>query len=331
MTNDSVTNDRVANDRVTNDSRTPPVAVPRSSSVPVAVSALGAAATLATWAVQPYLPGGRDYITSLGIVPGWAPCAAGLLGLGATLAISRGVGRRRPVVAVGWLASVLLLWAAVGVVFDGFRAFFWATGIPAGDFAQVDWPGFLTRAAAFVATVALARTVLAYQRVTGTGCDRCGRTPDAEAWQAAWPAYAACVLACVYPAVKFSWWLGGEFGRPADFNETGAPVMSALLLAGSVLLALALVRPWGRRLPRRVPLLAGWSLASLHILQGLIPVFAGVNRLFGGPELPFGSEDDNFLVITTVYGSWSLFGLSLAAAALSYGHRTRKECAQCGH
>ncbi|MFI9296729.1 hypothetical protein [Streptomyces gardneri] len=313
---------------MTNESMTASLAVSRP--VPVVVSVMGTAATLAAWAVQPYLPGGRDYITALGIVPDWMPCAAGFLGLGAALAISRGVGRR-PVVVAGWIASVLLLWAAVGVVFDGFRAFFWATGIPAGDFAQVDWPGFLTRAAAFVASVALARTVLAYQRVTGAGCDGCGRRAGAEAWQAAWPAYAACALACVYPAVKFYWWLGGGFGRSTDFNETGAPVMSALLLAGSVLLSLAVVRPWGRRLPRWMLLLAGWSLACVHILQGLIPVFAGVNRLLGGPELPFGSKDDNFLVITAVYGSWSLFGLSLAAAVLSYGHRTRKECAQCGH
>ncbi|WP_405861172.1 hypothetical protein OG361_38385 [Streptomyces sp. NBC_00090] len=313
---------------MTNESTTTPAAV--SGPVPVAVSALSAAATLAACAVQPYLPGGRDYISSLGIVPDWAPWAAGVLGLAAALAISRGVGRR-PVVAVGWIASVLLLWAAVGVVFDGFRAFFWATGIPAGDFAQVDWPGFLTRAVAFVAAVALARTVLAYQRLTGAGCDRCGRRADAVAWQAAWPGYAACALACVYPAVKSYWWLGGGFGRSADFKETGAPVMSLLLLAGSVLLALALVRPWGRGLPRWMPLLAGWSLASVHILQGLIPVFAGVNRMLGGPELPFGSEDDNFLVIMAVYGSWSLFGLSLAGAVLSYGHRTRTECAQCGY
>ncbi|MET9676071.1 hypothetical protein ABZY68_23705 [Streptomyces sp. NPDC006482] len=298
--------------------------------VPVVVSAVGAAATLVACTVQPYLPGGRDYLSSLGIVPDWAPWAAGALGLGVALAIARGVARR-PVVTVGWIASVLLLWAAVGVVFDAFRAFFWLTGIPAGDFAQVDWPGFLTRAVAFVAAVALARAVLAYRRVTGAGCDRCGRTAGAVAWQAVWPGYAACVPACVYPAVKLYWWLGGEFGRSADFKETGAPVMSVLLLAGSVLLALALVRPWGRRLPRWMPLLAGWTLASAHILQGLIPVFAGVNRMLGGPELPFGSEGDDFLVIMAVYGSWSLFGLSLAGAVLSYGRRTRAECTQCGY
>lgn len=314
---------------MTNERTTTPEAVSRS--LPVVVSVIGTAATLAACAVQPYLSGGRDYISSLGIVPDRLPLAAGALGLGAALAIARGLGRRPVVVVVGWIASVLLLWTAVGVVFDGFRAFFWATGIPAGDFAQVDWPGFLTRAVAFAATVALARTVLAYQRVTGAGCDRCGRTADAEAWQAAWPGYAACAPACVYPAVKLYWWLGGGFGRSADFHEAGAPVMSVLLLAGSVLVALALVRPWGRRLPRWMPLLAGGSLASVHLLQGLIPVFAGVNRLFGGPELPFGSEDDNnFLVITAVYGSWSLFGLSLAGAVLAYGRRTRTECAQCG-
>lgn len=54
----------------------------------------------------------------------------------------------------------LCLWASAGLVLDGFRFFFWSTGIPAGDFGLIDGRGALTRAAAGLALVATTVTLV---------------------------------------------------------------------------------------------------------------------------------------------------------------------------
>lgn len=303
-------------------------------------------ATLAAAAAQPYLPGAQDYISGKGITPAWAPWVGAVLGLAVSLAgrldrLPRRGGGRRTAVATGWTATVLLLWAAVGLVFDLFRGFFWATGIPAGDFATVDWPGFLTRLTAFAATVLLGREVRNFQRATRGGCTACGHLPGRGARRAGRYGYPAAGLAVLYPVVKYYWWAGGSIGRPEPYAE-GFPVMETMLLVGGVVLALALVRPWGRVYPfwvpalagrqvdRRICVVAGWALSALLTLQGLIPLFAAFNHLLGGPPLPFDSASANSWLILAVYGSWGLFGLALAGATQAYQQQTRPECAQCG-
>ncbi|MFE7338101.1 hypothetical protein [Streptomyces griseus] len=310
---------------------------------PVLVTLLAA---LAAAAAEPHLPGAADYIRSLGIVPSWALWAGAAVGVVAVLAsAARSTAHgaaRTAVLVLGWTGTVLLLWSAVGIVFDGFRAFFRVTGIPAGDFAIVDWPGFLSRAVAFAATVLLARSTLAFQRRTGTGCDRCGLLPGEREKSSPWLGYAAFALAFVYPAVKYYWWAGGGIGRPDDYPE-GFPVMETMLLVGGGVLSLALVSSWGLIYPSWVPFLArrtvprmllvacGWGLSAALLLQGLIPVFAAINHLLGGPELPFDAGSANSWVILAVYGGWSLFGAALLGATRDYQRRTRAVCAQCGH
>ncbi|WP_328954388.1 hypothetical protein [Kitasatospora purpeofusca] len=324
-------------------------AVPRTRPSRFRPVAGAGAATVTALVVQPYLPGAQDYISGKGIVPAWAPWAGAVLGL-AVAVTGAGVGERLPAVRggsrraalwVGWTACVLLLWTAVGLVFDVFRAFFWATGIPAGEFAAVDWPGFLTRVPAFAATVLLGRELLNFRRVTSGGCEACGHTSHGSTRPTAWLGYAAAGLATVYPSVKYYWWAGGSFGRPETYLE-GFPVMETVLLVGGVVLALALVRPWGRVYPfwipflagrqveRRICVVAGWGLAALLSLQGLIPLFAALNHVLGGPPMPFTSGSANSWVITVVYGGWALFGLALAGATHAYQQRTRPDCALCG-
>ncbi|MFD0147973.1 hypothetical protein ACWGQ4_03650 [Streptomyces sp. NPDC055721] len=305
------------------------------------------AVTVVALVVQPYLPGAQDYISGKGIVPPWAPwtgaalcLVVAVIGIRDRLPTVRG-GSRRVVLWAGWTACTLLSWAAVGLVFDVFRAFFWVTGIPAGDFATVDWPGFLTRVSAFASTVLLGRELLNFRRATGEGCEACGHTPHGSTRPTAWLGYTAAGSATVYPAVKYYWWAGGSFGRPGEYLE-GFPVLETALLVGGVVLALALVRPWGRVYPswvpflagrqveRRICVVAGWGLAALLSLQGLIPLFAALNHLLGGPPLPFTSGSANSWVITVVYGGWALFGLALAGATLAYQQQTRPECALCG-
>jgi hypothetical protein len=103
---------------------------------------------------------------------------------------------------------------------------------------------------------------------------------------------------------------------------------------------LALVRPWGRvypswvpflagrRVDRRICVAAGWALSSCLTLQGLIPLFAALDHLLGGPALPFDAGSANSWAILVVYGGWALFGLTLAGATQQ---QTRPECVLCGN
>ncbi|MET9662101.1 hypothetical protein [Streptomyces sp. NPDC006510] len=321
----------------------PQAAAPRRARLwPVLATLAG---VLVTKAAEPHLPGAADYISSLGIVPSWAAWAGAVTGVAAVLAAASERAVRGParsaLLFTGWVACVLLLWSAVGIIFDAFRSFFWVTGIPAGDFATVDWPGFLTRAVAFAATLLLARATLAFQRRTGDGCDLCGLRPGERDRPAAWLGYTAFALAFVYPAVKYYWWAGGGIGRPDNYTE-GFPVMETMLLVGGGVLSLALVSSWGlvypfwvpflarRRVPRMLLVSCGWGLSAALLLQGLIPVFASVNHLFGGPDLPFDSGSANSWVILAVYGGWALFGLALLGATRTYQRRTRAVCRLCG-
>src|SRR5215217_6075192 len=76
------------------------------------------------------------------------------------------------------------------------------------------------------------------------------------------PAYGACLLAAAYAVVSFYWAFGGMVGigtlggRLEELGRQGDPavlwlagVAGVLKVAGAVL-ALALVRPWGRVVPR---------------------------------------------------------------------------------
>ncbi|GAB2502677.1 hypothetical protein GCM10027063_47490 [Promicromonospora xylanilytica] len=80
--------------------------------------------------------------------PPWVTFVAVGLLIAASLAPR---GRARTV--LGWAAAIFFLGGSGGVVLDAFRAFFWATGIPAGDFASVDWPGAAARAVSLLAAL----------------------------------------------------------------------------------------------------------------------------------------------------------------------------------
>ena len=97
---------------------------------------------------------------------------------------------------------------------------------------------------------------------------------------AAWAAYAACVWGLIFAAISFYWGSGGRHGldtiggsieRMALAGDTSifiAVWATGLLKVAGAVLALALVRPWGRRLPRRPVTLLGWFAAILLTLYG---------------------------------------------------------------
>jgi prepilin signal peptidase PulO-like enzyme (type II secretory pathway) len=93
--------------------------------------------------------------------------------------------------------------------------------------------------------------------------------------RAAWPAYTAAVWAFVFAAVSVYWAAGGTAGARTIGPAIARPVLArepgwVALLWGTAglkallgLLALALARPWGRRLPRRLLLGLAWAAAAV--------------------------------------------------------------------
>jgi Protein of unknown function (DUF3995) len=151
-------------------------------------------------------------------------------------------------------------------------------------------------------------------------------------------AYAAAVVAFAYALVSLYWAVGGRRlvstvgGYVEQFARQGGavPVLVALAAAAAKvavgLLALALVRPRGRVIPRR------WLLAGSTAASVLLVGYGGLNVLVGALVLsgvihPDGSVDRTAL--RWHVGVWDLWflvwGILLALATVSYWRRTGEQ------
>jgi hypothetical protein len=162
-------------------------------------------------------------------------------------------------------------------------------------------------------------------------------TPAGSGWSAVGTvaAYAAGIVAFAYALMSLYWALGGRAlvstigGYVEQFAHRGGalPVLVALAvtLAKVVggLLALALVRPWGRIVPRR------WLLIGSAGASVLLVVYGGLNVLLGALVLsgvihPTGSVDRTAL--RWHVGVWDLWflvwGILLTLATVGYWRRT---------
>lgn len=114
---------------------------------------------------------------------------------------------------------------------------------------------------------------------------------SAPAWS--WPGYAAAAVAFAFAAVSFYWGFGGMVGvstlggRIEELALARDPmiitmvwVTGVLKVAGGVL-ALALVQPWGHKLPRWWLLLAAWGGAVLLTVYGLLQMTSVALVAFG--------------------------------------------------
>ncbi len=95
-----------------------------------------------------------------------------------------------------------------------------------------------------------------------------------------WPGYLACVWGLAFAAISFYWGSGGTLG----FDTIGGSIesmgrahdpiiLAAVWVTGFVkvlgaVLALALVRPWGMRLPRSPLAVLGWGAAVVLTTYG---------------------------------------------------------------
>jgi hypothetical protein len=147
--------------------------------------------------------------------------------------------------------------------------------------------------------------------------------------------YAAAGAAFAYALVSAYWALGGHalistvggYAAQIAHQKGAAPVLLALAAAVakavSGLLALALVRPCRRVIPR------GWLLAGSAAANALLVVYGGLNVLLGALVLsgvihPAGNVDRTAL--RWHVGVWDLWflvwGILLALATVGYWRRT---------
>ncbi|MGW8781544.1 hypothetical protein ACWGNM_26285 [Streptomyces sp. NPDC055796] len=158
-----------------------------------------------------------------------------------------------------------------------------------------------------------------------------------------WIAYVGVLSFLPYVAMKMNWALGGSFAGidGTDVLEAsernGASRLWLTLerwgLDGTVLMALlgllllfCLIRPWGLRLPRWLPLtpaLIGVGTLVPYGLLGLaylVPAQLGVLSVRQGD---FHSAGDVLWVAWIGYAAFAGYGLALLAATRWYWHRTR--------
>jgi len=171
----------------------------------------------------------------------------------------------------------------------------------------------------------------------GTGVARGQSMPVTSGWSAVGTvaAYAAGFVAFAYALVSLYWALGGHglistvggYVEHLDRRGGAVAVLVALAVAGAKLagglLGLALVRPWGRVVPRR------WLLLGSAGASVLLVVYGGLNVLLGALVLsgvihPAGSVDRTAL--RWHVGVWDLWflvwGILLALATAGYRRRT---------
>lgn len=153
-------------------------------------------------------------------------------------------------------------------------------------------------------------------------------------------AYAAATVAFAYAVVSVYWAVGGHAlvstvgGYVEQFARQTGPVPVLVALAAAVakifggLLALALVRPWGRVIPRRWLLIASAGASALLTAYGGLYVLGGALVLSGVIHPP-GHVDRTAL--RWHVGVWDLcflvWGILLALAAAGFRRRTAKRSA----
>lgn len=117
--------------------------------------------------------------------------------------------------------------------------------------------------------------------------------------QVTWLAYGAALWAFLFAALSFYWGLGGRAGAvtlgPALMAAAADPwfVATGLWGVGVVkalggLVALGLVQPWGRRLPRCLLRAAAWVGGRLALLYGAASLVQHALMLTGVIAAPAG-------------------------------------------
>ncbi|MCX4983774.1 hypothetical protein [Streptomyces sp. NBC_00572] len=208
----------------------------------------------------------------------------------------------------------------------------------------IDWAALANQSVAVLGAVLWGYAALAHRRRARGTCLHCGGRAPVPAAQASGTRAGLVAVAALFPyaALKTAW----AFGITPGFTGTGRPGadpkytsdlglwlydhgvdITAVLAVLGMLLALALTRPWGRRLPR-LPLLAlGWAGAGALAPFGAFLAVTGV-LAWAGAINP-GLADHAPWVFVVAYGGFSCYGLALGRATLLHQRSAFKTCDRC--
>lgn len=152
--------------------------------------------------------------------------------------------------------------------------------------------------------------------------------------ESGWAGYAAGGWAVLFAAQSFYYAAGGTAGAETWPGAIAAPVLArdpgwvaimwgtgAAKLVGGVL-ALALVRPWGRALPRGLLLAAGWAAGGLLLLYGAANLVQHGLMVGGAVAIPDGLGARSARWHLWLWDPWWMVGGGLfLAATRRFGRR----------
>jgi hypothetical protein len=149
-----------------------------------------------------------------------------------------------------------------------------------------------------------------------------------------WAGYAACAWGLAFAAISFYWAAGGTAGAvtigPAITGLAHDRAFIAVLWITGVLkvvgglVALALVRPWGRRIPRWMLLWATWAGGILLALYGAASWIQHGMMVGGVLSVPSGLGHTAALWHVVLWDPWWLLGGILFLVAAWYYTRTTR-------
>ncbi len=143
-------------------------------------------------------------------------------------------------------------------------------------------------------------------------------TPSSPSRWAVGVTYAACGWAFLFAALSFYWALGGAAGSdtvsPAIAQLARAHVpwvmaalwISAIIKVVSGFVALALIQPWGSRVPRWILLILAWGAGTLLFVHGGLYFAVGVLALSGTIHVSTPAAVLHWY--TFLWGPWWLLG-----------------------
>jgi hypothetical protein len=152
----------------------------------------------------------------------------------------------------------------------------------------------------------------------------------------AWPAYAAAAWAFVFAAMSFYWAAGGAVGSSTMSDAIVSPArareprfVALLWTTGALkaiagLLALALVRPSGRLLPRWIPLTGVWVAGIGMLLYGGANLAVRAVMAAGLLATPASMYSDAARWHLVLWDPWWVLGGALFVAAAWSSTRNRR-------
>lgn len=118
------------------------------------------------------------------------------------------------------------------------------------------------------------------------------------------PAYAAFAWALVFMVPHVYWALGGTAGLGNQSIEGALAVINYAAIVLSIVaaaLALALIRPWGARVPRRLLLAGAWGACALLSLRGAAGVIQNI-------AIALGASDEGVPALMLIFEPLFLIG-----------------------